>query len=71
MLKFKLGQFQHVKKRFFKVVSTFVPWLRKMSIFQKKIKQFNVEFAVATVADQNRDTPAFSDIDFSAKLNAI
>jgi hypothetical protein len=30
-----------------------------------------VEFAVATVTDQNRDTIVFFDVDFSAKLNAM
>jgi hypothetical protein len=52
--------------RFFKLFSTF-----STPFFQKKIKQFNVEFAVDTVPDQTLDTIALSDVDFSTILNAI
>jgi hypothetical protein len=44
--------------------------MRKTSFFQKKIKQFNVEFVQATVAAQNSNTLVFCDVDFSANLIA-
>ena len=58
-------------RRFFNDFNTFTPSLRKTSFFQKKIKQFNVEFAFATVLVQYLATLVFSDIDFSARLNAM
>ncbi len=58
-------------RRFFNDFNIFTPSLRKTSFFQKKIKQFNVEFAFATVSAQNFDTLVFSDVNFSAKLNAM
>jgi hypothetical protein len=48
-----------------------LPSLRKTSFFQKKIKQFNVELAVATLPDQVLDILTFSEVGFSTILNAM
>jgi hypothetical protein len=45
--------------------------LRRTSFFQKKIRQFRVEFAFAIVLVQILAIFVLSDVDFSAKLNAM
>ena len=55
----------------FKTLTAFIPSLRKILFFQKKMRQFSEEFAFATVLVQNIAILVFSDVDFSAKVNAM
>jgi hypothetical protein len=42
---------------------TFIPSVRKILFFQKKIKQLHVEFIAAMVEDQNSARMALFDVD--------
>ena len=51
-------------------LTVFFPSRRKTSFFQKNIRQFIVELTFPAVLIQNLAIAVFSDVGFSAKLNA-